>query len=704
MKRIVSYQEFIKSPRGTTIKNFSPTVALDDQFNPHDPGHMEKSLRSAPRKISHVEEDDLDKFDRWLQKEEQRKEQKADFKLHERKAQPEKIISENDQEMLFSNPPIYRKINFTPIPSQFKPQYEKEETFMACTNIEELIALRAKYISYDKHIQQNPFLKLVRPCEESPLYPELIKTESVSYSRGLFNFPSINLNTISKNEFYSDMQLVMENIYNTSNKSFCYLRLKMLLMKFNIHLQCNVDRESLNQKIHSRKDFYTIVKIDNHVHLTTCMNQKHLQKFIKLKLKDEPNTIVQAIGENQIRLSDVTSQMGFDSSTLTVDMVDSYNSKGERYVNKYNPMSKIGIKDIFLSIDNHIKGRFFAEIVKEVIKGIDKEKYVLAEYRISICGQHIHDWAKTANWLKSYSIKTRRVRWLVQIPRLYSEFKKKALIANFSEILYNIFHPIFEASLFPEKHSEIHEFLKKVVGFDLVNDDEKNEKIKSYMNYKTIDPEDWSCEEEPTYSYWSYYLYANIAALNHLRRAKGFNTFAYRPHCGEAGSNDHLAVGYLMANSINHGIKLSKIPVLQYLFYLNQIGISLSPLSNNKHFVKFLKNPLHKFFNRGLNVSLSTDDPLSTHLTREPLMEEYSVAAQTLDFNTVDLCEIAKNSVIQSGFSLNKKKSWLGERFLDCENDQRKSNVSSIRHNYRRETFIEEHNYLFRHAYNEDEI
>jgi AMP deaminase len=30
----------------------------------------------------------------------------------------------------------------------------------------------------------------------------------------------------------------------------------------------------------------------------------------------------------------------------------------------------------------------------------------------------------------------------------------------------------------------------------------------------------------------------------------------------------------------------------------------------------------------GLNVSLSTDDPLQFHFTREALIEEYSVAAQ----------------------------------------------------------------------------
>lgn len=148
-----------------------------------------------------------------------------------------------------------------------------------------------------------------------------------------------------------------------------------------------------------------------------------------------------------------------------------------------------------------------------------------------------------------------------------------------------------------------------------------------------------------------------MTAINHLRRARSLNTFAYRPHCGEAGSRDHLACAFLTAHSINHGIELSNDPVLQYLFYLTQIGLSVSPLSNNKLFLKFLQNPFPKFFRRGLNATLSTDDPLMIHLTREPLLEEYSVAAQIYDLSQIDLCEIARNSVLQSGWSYKKKKN-----------------------------------------------
>ena len=43
----------------------------------------------------------------------------------------------------------------------------------------------------------------------------------------------------------------------------------------------------------------------------------------------------------------------------------------------------------------------------------------------------------------------------------------------------------------------------------------------------------------------------------------------------------------MMAESIAHGLLLRKVPVLQYLYYLCQIGIAMSPLSNNSLFLNY---------------------------------------------------------------------------------------------------------------------
>ncbi|CAM9554260.1 unnamed protein product [Phaeothamnion confervicola] len=191
-------------------------------------------------------------------------------------------------------------------------------------------------------------------------------------------------------------------------------------------------------------------------------------------------------------------------------------------------------------------------------------------------------------------------------------------------------------------------------------------------------------------SYWTYYLAANIHSLNRLRHAKGLNTFEYRPHCGEAGDLDHLASCFLLADKINHGIMLRKSPALQYLYYLKQIGIAMSPLSNNKLFLDYSKSPFPKYHAQGLSVSLSTDDPLMLHYTKDPLLEEYSVAAQQVwKLSSVDVCEIARYSVLQSGFEVRFKKHFLGDDYalLGAEgNDIRQTNVSDIRLKFRHET------------------
>lgn len=101
-----------------------------------------------------------------------------------------------------------------------------------------------------------------------------------------------------------------------------------------------------------------------------------------------------------------------------------------------------------------------------------------------------------------------------------------------------------------------------------------------------------------------------------------------RPHAGEAGDTDHLASCFLASQSISHGILLRKVPALQYLYYLKQVGMAMSPLSNNALFLSYERNPFPAFLRMGMNVSISTDDPLQFHLSKEPLLEEYSVATQ----------------------------------------------------------------------------
>lgn len=67
----------------------------------------------------------------------------------------------------------------------------------------------------------------------------------------------------------------------------------------------------------------------------------------------------------------------------------------------------------------------------------------------------------------------------------------------------------------------------------------------------------------------------------------------------------------------------SQVPALQYAYYLAQIYIAMSPLSNNSLFLRYHRNPLPEYFERGLKVTLSTDDPLQFHYTK--VLVEYCI-------------------------------------------------------------------------------
>ncbi len=357
---------------------------------------------------------------------------------------------------------------------------------------------------------------------------------------------------------------------------------------------------------------------------------------------------------------------------------------------KYNPVGESRLRTIFLKTDNFIIGRYLAEITKEVISDLESSKHQMVEWRISIYGRTLDEWDKLAAWVVDNKLFSHNVRWLIQVPRLYDIYKSAGLMDSFEQVVRNLFEPLFEVTKDPSSHPKLHIFLHRVIGFDSVDDESKVER-RLYRKFPL--PKDWNTTQNPPYSYWIYYLFANMASLNVWRKQRGFNTFLLRPHCGEAGDTDHLAAAVLCCHSISHGLLLRKVPLLQYIFYLEQIGIAMSPLSNNALFLAYERNPFLQYFRRGLNVSLSTDDPLQFAFTKEPLIEEYSVAAQIYKLSAVDMCELAKRSVNQSGFEHAIKQRWLGSDFHlpgVKGNNVAKSNVPDIREGFRHETLLQE--------------
>nr|XP_054601823.1 AMP deaminase 2 isoform X1 [Nothobranchius furzeri] len=510
-------------------------------------------------------------------------------------------------------------------------------------------------------------------------------------------------------EYIADMNIMMALIINGPVKSFCYRRLQYLSSKFQMHILLNEMKELAAQKKVPHRDFYNIRKVDTHIHASSCMNQKHLLRFIKRAMKKYPKEIVHVERGKGQTLMEVFESMNLTAFDLSVDTLDMHADRNtfhrfDKFNAKYNPIGESILREIFIKTDNYIKGKYFGHIIKEVMADLEESKYQNVELRLSIYGRSRDEWDKLAKWAVKYQVFSNNVRWLVQIPRLFDVYHTKRQLSTFQELLENIFMPLFEVTISPSSHPELHLFLQHVVGFDSVDDESKPE--LHIFNMDSPLPAKWTEEDNPPYSYYLYYMYANMTVLNHLRRQRGFHTLVLRPHCGEAGPIHHLVSGFMLSESISHGLLLRKAPVLQYLYYLAQIGIAMSPLSNNSLFLSYHRNPLPEYLSRGLMVSLSTDDPLQFHFTKEPLMEEYSIAAQVWKLSSCDMCELARNSVLMSGFSHEMKSYWLGPNYIkegQESNDIRRSNVPDIRVAYRYETMCEELN-LITQAIRTDEL
>ncbi|EGY18516.1 AMP deaminase [Verticillium dahliae VdLs.17] len=528
--------------------------------------------------------------------------------------------------------------------------------------------------------------------DDSGVYQVFDNKDEEANGRPLVQVPTIR-------EFYMNLDQILSLSSDGPSKSFAFRRLQYLEAKFNLYALLNEYQETADSKKVPHRDFYNVRKVDTHVHHSACMNQKHLLRFIKSKMKKCPDEVVLYRDDRHLTLAEVFESINLTAYDLSIDTLDMHAHtdsfhRFDKFNLKYNPVGESRLRTIFLKTDNFIDGRYLAEITKEVIADLESSKYQMVEWRISIYGRSLDEWDKLAAWVIDNKLFSHNVRWLIQIPRLYDVYKATGLMDTFEQVVKNVFQPLFEVSQDPSSHPKLHIFLQRVIGFDSVDDESK---VERRLFKKFPVPKVWDSKQNPPYSYWVYYMWSNMASLNALRKRRGFNTFVLRPHCGEAGDSEHLAVAALCCHSISHGLLLRKVPLLQYIYYLEQIGIAMSPLSNNALFLAYERNPFYQYFRRGLNVSLSTDDPLQFAFTKEPLMEEYAVAAQIYKLSSVDMCELAKNSVKQSGYEKSVKEQWLGPNFHlpgKAGNSMEKTNVPDRREDFRHQTLQQERDVL----------
>eukprot|EP00667_Euglena_gracilis_P000451 EG_transcript_451 len=506
--------------------------------------------------------------------------------------------------------------------------------------------------------------------------------------------------------FLADYGKILDIVEDVDVKTLAAKRLRLLEHKFILHNALNALEEGDDgTEKDTHRDFCKVYKVDTHVHMAAGMTARQLLEFLLEKAQnhaDDPVMDSQMRDPTDPNWKKIVTLGGFlkanaiDPKKLNVDMLNvqadaSMYERFDKFKMSYNLLGNKHLRDLLMRSDNFMGGRYFAELIKgRVFKQMEKDEYTFAENRISVYGKRRNEWNQLAQWFHTHGMGCVHNKWMVQIPRAFHNMKG---LGSFQALLENIFMPLWEVSIDPRIDPILDNFLAHhMSGFDCVDNEATPD-----MPFPEAPPSEWVQEVNPPYGFWMYYLWANITVLNMFRSTHGRSTFSFRPHCGEAGAVDHLASCFLLANAINHGINAIKNPAVEYLYYLGQIGMAVSPLSNNTLFLEYIKNPFPRFFRRGLNVSLSTDDPLQFHHTQEPLIEEYCVAAKMWKLSGTDMCEIARNSVLQSGFPHEVKASWLGDLyFLSSSNGNvvSRSHVPDIRLAYRFELYHAEVNYL----------
>jgi len=113
--------------------------------------------------------------------------------------------------------------------------------------------------------------------DESGVY-KVYKTQEVLPA---YKVPSVK-------DYFMDLDEILNIISDGPAKSYAYRRLRYLESKWNMYSLLKEYQEIADSKKVPHRDFYNVRKVDTHVHLSSCMNSKHLLRFIKAKLKKAP--------------------------------------------------------------------------------------------------------------------------------------------------------------------------------------------------------------------------------------------------------------------------------------------------------------------------------------------------------------------------------------------------------------------------------
>ena len=154
-------------------------------------------------------------------------------------------------------------------------------------------------------------------------------------------------------EFITDVVTMIRMITDGPLKSFCYRRLMYLSSKFNLHVLMSEIPELAAQKMVKHRDFYNIRKVDTHVHAASCMNQKHLLRFIKKTMKNNKEDVVSLDRQGvPMTLDAVFKSLGLTAYDLSVDTLDVHAVR--MFTDSNNFISFLSFQTCLHSVRGHV--------------------------------------------------------------------------------------------------------------------------------------------------------------------------------------------------------------------------------------------------------------------------------------------------------------------------------------------------------------
>jgi AMP deaminase len=353
------------------------------------------------------------------------------------------------------------------------------------------------------------------------------ETTTAFERRGMLDLPTIQ-------NFVDDYHRICEIAHDKVTNSFCHHTLRTIQHLSDVHIHMHWMREE-EELQNSKSDFFNTTKVDTHVHLSAAFAPLDLLGYMRKQITEHSDEIAckgRTLAEicEQVDLSAETltlGKLGIQANEATFARFDIFNSK-------FTLAGSVELKETFLGykfLQRDREGRdkrgfHLAELTKKAHNRLIEDGHVFTEWRVSITGSRADEWDSLADFMIDNDLHLlEHNKWMVQNPRLYGIMKKRGDVLDYGQILQNFFGRLFEATLYPERHIKLAQFLAVLSGFDSVDDESVTD-----PHLDSLPPKAWTRDTNPHYAYQLYYFWANIKALNRLRSAKGLNVFSFRPH------------------------------------------------------------------------------------------------------------------------------------------------------------------------------